>query len=457
VEIIQQLEDLSAKAKKSKKLNKSDGTTVEELLALLLLEPDPMNRGFNFMLALPAVNVTKAFINAWDSASNDWKTDLVRNIISLKEWDSNVGQNREIELIKAFIGHSNDVAMIFLAHFCRSITASGVKKPSAKIIESFNKSVIASNYLCRIPLAEMIINSNDIGFIAAVVLFALSSPVDANDDDLNRDGIYLDWLSQFSGEMTIPAKLIQELEANTKKWPENLQRRCLQMGLIKTITIPYKPEISEGTTAEIASDRLVPQDSKTTGKNVTNVSNRKDDEKVFPGAGTHSARNDADGFNPFILLEQVTEYIHSLKSYNQRIKRELDTLRKTYEVERQQRLQMEEAVKLSEIRIKEIQDNYQKANHDLNYSRNLVSEMNIQLEQLHKTSNEKVTGLVDRMDEEVKQVIDEFKNGLTESLRFLNSEFQELSSEEITIEVGEHLRYLLKQVFSVMGRKGISF
>lgn len=469
------LEELAARYKNNKKLTRNDKLEAERALELLLLERSQRSKGYIFMLTLPQDTAGSAFLKAWLESEESEREALVAGLVEHRDFTGEVGYNRLIELIRHFIPESGNVAMRLLLALSDKLTDSGSARPPNKYVARFKSVLMDSNDLLKIPAAtKHELSSHQKASIAIVVMCGLLFK--GNDDgirDVEWLRLYLQWLEKLGAPFKLPAKVVQELEKETGKWPEELQRQCVQMGLVTVMTtrLYQGPEGAHLPASEkrVVTDRAASL-QKEESEQIADVSEetkkaeeqktqeRFERNRVAPVSGERGRGQQQirDGFDAIRYLEQLGHYIRSLEEKQKKMSEELFDARLVADGERRKRREFEDklseamkCVQESEFRIKKLQSEIAEA-------QNRIEELNSQLAEERKKHESETAELLEMIEINSRQAVEQMKNRLASKLRTDFMDFRQVDGEQMTVELGENLRVQLRNIFTLLAEEDIN-
>lgn len=446
-ETVKQLEELSEKYKRNNRLSKEDGRNAEKLLHSLFLSNEKRPVAYQYVSKIPAENVCNAFILAWQSLDMDGES-LLTELIGNKHLSGMAGINRKVELLSGFIPLSQKSALILLKDLTETIGKYGRKKPNSRIVSTFRKKLMDNEQLLQVPLEDL--NSKEISGLSAIVMMGL---VEGNTGDAVRDSdwrmLFLKWLGSCGDRVFLSQKLTQEIEQETSRWPEKLQRECQQLGLIKTVV------------THIAKGEPELPDSGMSQK-IPAVTNNVIDDPLKGNIKVHSELDSVpkeDRCRPGTLrcLQIVADDIMQLENKLKNMEIELSTLKLEHEktkLELNDRQVMVQELQKTKGRL---ETEKEELTEKLAMAQKKISELQAELEHENAEHAKKVDQLLAQMDRESEYNLQEFKNILSQTLYLQYNEYLEIKDEKMTENLGEHLRFMIRKIFRLLENKGVVF
>ncbi len=444
-ETIKQLDELSEKYTRNKKLGNKDRQKAEELLKSLFLSADTVVYGYDFMLRLPAESACKAFVSAWKCEAVDGD-NLVEGLMKNREFDGVAGKYRLVELIRQFIPLDTRVAFVLLVNLAGRLTESGRKKPDVRIVSVFRKKLMDSKELLRIRLGEYGVSPRDISSISALVLMGL---IDADAEGASGKKEwkmeFLKWLEQGGSVPTLSPPLVREIEKVTARWPEEIQRECLRLGLIKTVVtrIGVKPQAETSRTGQPAT----PSDGLEIRVSTGDVNQKEQDPG---GSKVYEERSEA-----LVHLRAVADYVLRLEREFHDVHKSLTNARFECESQRRRLVDQQRLVRELQDKNRNIELECRGLKEKLNAAERRIAELETSLDRQRIAHQREIDRLVEQMDRESQYNLQEFKNELAQSLRLLHADFIDIENETMTAELGEHLRFTIRKIFRLLEGKGV--
>jgi hypothetical protein len=458
VEVDETLNQLTALVKKSKqnkkKLSVTDIEIAREKLQALLENPEYTSRACQLIPDLPD-SCCQAVLDAWRVSDRDHREKIVRLLLEEPALTGVAGLSRKITLVTAFIPVDNRVALRLLIDLSGQLTQDGTKPPARPLASRFWKELMATKKLLRIPLGEYDITTREIAGIAAMVLFGMLERPEA---DIALKSDLVNWLGQCRSRATLGTSLVTEVEKVTKNWPEDLQRRCQKLGLIRTISYRIATDWTEKpvfTESKVQANHT-PAPSENIGS--TNTKNLPAGHDTSPGPVLET-REPAAGpsveLNVQTCIDWLTQYIAALEKENASLKKKLNSLEMEYQREKMRNVEKEKQLTdLLEVQSQRetlIQDLSKQITGLENEKRELVNTL-----QEERFAREKeVESLKIRIDRECSYVLEEFRNRLLDRLSGHYRGYLEAKEKPPTIQLAEYLKFVLDRVFRELINQGV--
>ncbi|NLK51050.1 MAG: hypothetical protein GX295_01195 [Syntrophomonadaceae bacterium] len=470
-EIIRALEAFVAKIKSKKKLVIEESKQARQYLAHLIQDTDYFSKGYDFILILPTDVTCPAFVDGWRNSSEKIRNDLIDGLINYKDFTNVSGYNREIELIRLFIPVDLKVARQLLIDLSVKLTKNGIRKPASSYASLFKQKLMDNRSLIQISLHDDSIKQQSINSIVVMVITGLLTRSEVDSEEALQ---FFNWLKQYPGEINLASKLLQELEEETRRWPYELQKEGVNIGLLKTIRYFISAsEVDNKDTFQKSEEKqteTAADDIASTEDNRKNTSGSLEitDQSDFKGKVNPVKTELIDGktvinplnykdFNANEHLQILGHYIGNLERGIEAVEKKLSTEQENYQREIRRNSDLEklnwEYKKLNtdlEIQIKQLKNQLDTANKQLN---ELEEKLTGQITD-HKAEVEK---LVNQIDSECKYEVEEFKNTLMESLWPYFNDFIQTKDEQATEKLAEFLKTSMRKMFIQLKLKGIMF
>jgi hypothetical protein len=460
--IINELESLANKSQKSKKLNKTDRKKAKDHLVLLLKSPEYLEKGLALILRLPAETAGTSIADAWINSDDNYKKEIIQNVVKNDGFRGIPGQNRLVEIIREFISISIEVTVELLVFYCDQVTGSNSKRPAPKIITGFRKKLIDNMNLMKIPLQEIILTPNDMSLISATTLFALfTAEAGEIGDDYKLISTYINWLNQSNTRPTLSSKIQTEVEKETKKWPEDLQRLCNQTGLISTIITRIEPPGDQEKITKKESAWECHGHGQIADPVFSNTRNNVDIQQGLLGRSTEEdhkrTTENNEPFNPLLYLDRLKQYVTDLEKEKKLLQFRSQKIQQELEVIKSERTRINQQLIEKQSTVQKLQENFSKLNKELDERNTEVGELKEKICELENSHQTDVNKLLDQIQDESDIRLKEFRTGLGFELQRYYLEFLEICKDEMTIGRGQHLSNRMQRIFSVLSKKGIPF
>ncbi|SHH18735.1 hypothetical protein SAMN02745221_01879 [Thermosyntropha lipolytica DSM 11003] len=417
-EIVKQLEKIVEKYKKNKKINKNDQDNARKGLETLLQSTDYVKVAFGLIPNLPPGVSIQAFISTWKGASVDQRKELINKLTGSDEMKSNAGYFRIIGIIKELIPEYTEEATELLLYISLMNTKSGKEVPGKVLTERFRKELLENRYLLKFPVEKRQLDEVEISAISAMVLCSIVEKGEFNEEYEELLSDILDWLLAAQKRVFIGKKVIDYIEKVSKDWPEYLQRKCLDLGVIKTLRLK-------------GSEKKVPESSEIIEKG-------KENEKVLV------KKEDVTGW-----LEKITKYIEGIEKENDYLKKAIKDLRCQLEQERQ-------IIHEKEKEIEKMQAVLRETNEKLVNIEKQKAELQEILNAEKRHHEEEVMRLKDRIESECNYVLEEFKGKLYDKLFRYYKDFNTAKNRPGDAQIADYLKSLTEKIFKVLIGAGIN-
>lgn len=461
-----EIEALIQKCKKNGKLNREDAVRAEQIITSLLKLDENRNSGFGYMLKLPVEVASGSFSEAWKLSGDNDKHRLIEGIVNRKDYNGLAGFNRMIELIRVLIPLSVSDAFRILVTLAEKATAGASKKPNPAVVKNFRKRLMENNVLTKISLEKENINARQASAIALIVLMGLIEGHPGN-APVEREMSWLDWISRSNAILGLSPKLVSEIEQETARWPEIFQRKCVQLGLIRTVTLQTSLSGDETPTNTRVPGPVPPlhpdKHALTVGQmavpEVKQVS--REDREPFSKTGEDSVTNvkqkSESKLSALKHLETVAEYIIRLEERVNHLNEQLSKAEFQRNTDRNRLNEAEKTIRSLEETVNETQSTQKGLVEQLGTARSRITELEDTISKMKNDHQAQISRLVDQSEHESRFAVEEFRNRLAQSLRLQYCEFTDTDNAPMTQELGEHLRYCIRRIFSTLGNKGINF
>ena len=484
--MIDELGLLSKKFKEKKKLNNEDNQKVYTLLTVVLKDPSLYNSAIDLMTSLPLSNV-KAFAEIWRCSDLSTKDKMIEALLGSKSLGTSAGYNRRIEMIRIFTHSSKEAATQLLADIVEKVTSAGMRRPNNQILKVFRKTLMDNGVLFNIDLRSSTMTHRAMSGLATMVLFSLGE-AQVGEPCIKTDikSRFLTWLGTSVARMTIASHLVKELEMYTSGWSEELQRECMKLGVIKTITLT-----PEETSCVPSIDSRIEQEKTKGNQDLGSIDGQKQglilveqkgqgviNEDVVSQGLSHRLNTNEDTdpkqlqrksivkrenikqeaqFDISKHLRLIGNHVTDLEEENRNLRvKLLNAISKSDSLTRR--------VSDQDERIKSLGDNAHKLGREVQdfsdkvrIGSNKVTELEKTLVSEKQLNVKKLQDLIDQTEQECESVKEQFINNLAYSLGMVYINFMDMKEASMTIELGEHLRYSITKILSILETKGIKF
>lgn len=456
-EALSQLVMLANKCRQNKnKLNSADSEVAREKLKILFGNPEYVSRAFQLMVDLPN-SCCQTIPDAWLASDEDYKEKIVQLLLNEPALTGTAGFSRKITIIAAFIPVDTQTALRLLVDLSGRLTQDGTNSPVRPLVGRFLKELMATKKLLGISLEKYDITVPQISGIAAMVLLGM---LNSSEPDIAMITDFINWLDRCHSKAILGTSLITEAEKVANNWPEDLQRRCQSLGLIKTVSfrIPpnptVKPDFNESK-VQVVHMLAQPENGGGTITGVSPAGHGKSSGSVTEAREPESASRDK--LNVQICFDWLAQYISSLEKENALLNKKLDTLKDEYHREKmrsnehiKQLAVVQAEQKRQESLIRDLEDRMTGLEKD---KRELLN--SLQEERFARAKE--VDHLKNQIDRECTYVIGEFRNKLLDRLSRYYREYVEASVRPPSNELAEHLKFVFDRVFRELINQGIKF
>lgn len=435
-EIVEQLKAIVDKYKKIKKISKNDQSNVKECLEALFKSSDYAQVAFEFIPNLPPEVTIQAFVSIWEGASLDQRKELMAGLLESNAMKSNAGYFRIIGIIKEFIPKYAKEAMELLLYTSLKITKNGKEVPNKVLAERFRKELLENKFLLKLPIEKSELKEGEFSSLAAMAVCSIIEKKEFTQADEELLNDVLTWLSMAQRRAFVGRKVIDGIEKVSKNWPENLQRKCLDLGLIRTLRLLCKSE------------------DKDNKKNLPNLPeseckvDKNEEHKESPGDEELDAKK---------CLEKVAKYIEDIETENECLKKSIKDLNLQLELEKQRKNEKEK-------KIEELQAECHQQQSLINEMKEKIADLERQVATLQGNLNverqaheREVINLKERIDRECNYVIKEFKGRIYDKLFRHYREFKSAKNRPNTPDIADYLKYLTERIFKVLIELGVDF
>jgi len=454
-EVLGQLAELTEKFKRNNRLGTADEKNVREQLQMLLRNAEYVGQACKLIPSLPQESCCQAVLSTWKESDEDYREKLVRLLLKEPTLNGVPGWNRKLALVAEFILVDVRVALRLLIDLSGQLTRSGTKIPGRPFVSRFWKELMATRKLLHIPLGECDVTAEEISGIAAMVLMGL---LESQEAGITLGSDYVNWLGRCRSKARLGSSLVKEVEKVIRTWPEDLQRRCLDLGLIKTVSYRIAPE---------ATAAFVPRDAERQAP-CTLAHEENGCSPITAVSPTEHGRGSAEGtkteqlaaaplakLNIQMCLEWLTDYVKSLEKKNATLEKRLDDLKTRYEREKMRNTDQEKQIREAREELKRRQSLIDDLNEQLAARERENTELRNSWQEEKLAWKKEREQLIDRIDLESRYVLDEFKNRLSDRLSVHYRGCLEAKEKPPTSELAEYLKATVDRVFRELITQGI--
>lgn len=476
--IANKLEELVVKNKKNKKLNNPEKKLAHEYVVELIMHEDWLEKSLQYLLNLPVELCSSVLETAWTNLPDFQKKLLLKVITESKEYNSPAGHNRQIEVIRVLSSLRDKDALTLLVSLSNKITSGGTRIPANATIKKFKQALIDPGFLLKLTLSDQ--NSPDeIGYIAINILLGFSDQYPIEDKSVRQNTIELEighllWLMSSEKPISIQPKILKEITKNLIDWPEEIQRHCFEMGLIKEIRLraPFDSSNKTETTTSIPvqKNEFINREVHQTENNASDAKetlsiNASNNESIvkqeYKPTYSQQFKSQAGSFpnrdNILIQLENVTFAVRKLVDEQKNTMLTIQNLENIIRIKEKTVTDLKNQLIKKEYEInqsKEAESNAARKMKDLEIHIQSLKQMMAEKEQLAKDTE---AAFVRNIESGIDQKAEQLKNRVKGALRTDYRQVMQVQDAEMTIELGDALRAIVFNIFSVLEREKISF
>ncbi|MHB8183707.1 MAG: hypothetical protein ACYDDN_08195 [Candidatus Desulforudaceae bacterium] len=434
-DIISRLDELAAKFKQNKKLSNADNKIGRDKLRILLLSPDYADRALLLLVSLPNP-CCGAFADAWTESDTNNQERIVSLLLQSPAPEMNPGWVRRISIISAFIPVDTHSALDLLVDLCRRLTLDGSKVPPKPVVGRFWKELMSTKKLLKISLGDREVGIPEISGVAGMVLLGM---LENREGDVPLKARFVEWLAHCRTRAILGASLVTEAEKVTKKWPEELQRACQAVELIKTVSFCTAPQG--------AKDLESPP-------SVVITNSEKDNPVQEKQGGAYNFPKD-------LTLERCLRWLQQhgtvLETENAELKRKTQALNTNYQREKDRNAEQARQKDILQGETKRQESLISGLSESIESLKQQREELMSDISKERHAQRQEVEELKERIDKECSYVVDEIRNKLQDKLSRYYNQYREASVRTSNGELAEHYKYLCDRVFRELTNQGIRF
>jgi hypothetical protein len=425
--VLNQLQMLTEKFKQKKRLNNEESNTAREQLEQFLTNPEYLAQAFKLISYLPPEVSCQALLAAWKAGDREHREKLVKNLLEDRELadreDFKREQSLKLSLTKEFITADSQVALRLLIDVADRLTEGGRKPPARQLASQFRRELMDTKKLLDIPLGESNVSSRDISGIAGMVLMGMIEDRDtcAAMDDTGWKYDFLDWFGGYKSKVTLGGELVSKAEKVTKNWPEDLQRKCVALGLITMVQTQFtrkqqiesylRPEHGREVTA--ASPEIERSQIKECSHRASAFGEGGlDSIQTAPVAQRESRDGLCMGLNSKLCLEWLAEYVNSIEKKNEVLSKDIKFLEGQFHLEQKHRIDLERHIAELQAELQHQRALLHEKNEKISMLERETRELQSSLHNEKYAREEEVKHLKERIDRECNYVIEDFKGKL---------------------------------------------
>jgi hypothetical protein len=423
-EVLDDLRKLVLKFKQNSKLNLDDSVSVKERMGCLLEDPEFWIRGYGLLLSLPPEPACHAFLEGWKRWGETRGGSLIDGLLDFENIDTVQGHNRLIYLTRLFIPVSDKIAIRMLRKLGEILTEGGTQKPSQKTMKVFRDNLMKDRDLLKLSLGKHEMTPDQIRNISTLVMFGLideSTDVSPEAGYLNS---FLEWIAECHCRPVLSEKTMTMIERGTRRWPEDVQRSCFSLGLIKTVV--YKPDTGTSDTSKsIQASSSVTGTSRIGGVRPESIPEKFDAMQYLSRLGVYIRELE---YQRSDLADNRQAY---QREYNHRIalEKQLTVLQEEIEAERGRGEYLQRRLDVADTELVRLKEQIESKERE------------------HERGKRDMLNMVERGPEiAVMQV----KNRLARLLRTDFRDYIQIEDEPMTVELGENLRAQLRGIFKIL-------
>ncbi len=311
--------------------------------------------------------------------------------------------------------------------------------------------------LLKIPLDQHHVDSKAMACVAALILPAMveNRKMDGTEGfELESD--FLNWFERCHNKAVPGSKFIAELEGITKNWPADLQRRCVNLGLLRTVSWRVQPAPAIGTKPTVPDAHETHPQSKS--ENERNAETSSINHCTSYGRAVIQERADKSRTEMTVqaCLEWVLRHTTALEKENAELKHGLNIAKMEYIKERRQCDEQEKLLGEMQKEQKRQNDMICNLNEQLSGLEKDKLELQCEFEAERLAWAKDIELLKIRIERESSYVLDEFRNKLCDKLSRYYKECLEASRRPSSNELAEYLKYVVNRVFRELISNGIN-
>jgi len=449
-ERIEKLEHIATSFKKNNKLSKKNEKEVNDNVAKMLLNPDTLGRGLEFVHIFPPKQAGESFGIALKNGEIPECEAMIDSIISSKKFENLPGYKRLTVIIKQIIPFSEELAVKLLTYLSISATESATKIPSTQLLDVFWNHLMLENDLGNIFLGNKEITTKELNALTIMViggLFVRGAP------EANRVKYYVHWLDKGKRKISPAAIITSKFENYLSKLPGDVQRLCLEKGLIRKT----KDNLNESTsimvdTGFIEKNALTPgleeRDYETSAGD-----NLQSSAEGLPEKDITAARDERAGFETY--LGAIRSYIIELEKEYYSQQRRFNDAETQLKIEKNKKASFESKYKEVEELLEKKDKENQAFRDNINDLNKKVEELESKLKDLEDQKKGEINDLLEKIKSESEFAKDEVKNVIAQSLQRYFDDLTKIEEEQMSEQLFEHLKYLNNKIFSVLIDKGV--
>lgn len=436
-EILNRLGELVEKQKKSK-LSRSDISAAIDMLKVLASDKSMRDKLLALLVVLPSEVCSQTVLGILPEITEEEKNFLISSILQSHEFEKYPGQLRQLDLIKELISKFSHLALYLLLNLVERVTEGASKQASSGYLKKF-EGLLTESDLLSLSL-EGSFPDAQFSALSLIVVGCFTESETKNDELILNT---LTWLKSIDRKAIVSKPLKKRLETDTRYWSSDSKTILLQLGLVNNLID------AERITSEV---KVSYQEKKTTGESVKeNLNQTSINLKNEHIAEVKSKLENSSEFDTVrSLLDKLEK---KSKEINEKLlKEEAEHSRSKLNREHVSR-KLEETEGLlarANSRILEIENTITQQSSKINN----LEELLVQKEHEYKENQH---ALMDMRDQQAEHKTEVLKNKLRKRLKIEYVDFNEIQSEEMTVQLGENIRAQIKSIFSILDSEGIKF
>jgi hypothetical protein len=323
------------------------------------------------------------------------------------------GLKRYILILGAFMQKSPEYSLSMLIQLAQLVTNHGKKLPSVQICGWFYESLVKSRIVKNvIPYLNGL--SKEEQFLVSLLLLVSSIAQGMHEFGLIEDFLIKEFQIPSLLGSGLPEKIRKELEEKTNGWLQEQKLKLKEFGLFKD----FQP-------LNVIENESV---------------NDQEDHKEW---------------NYQKALSWLQEYMDRLHTENGELTRKYIELKRNLEHYLEKYRELENEIELKRREIREKENEMIVLLNELNETKQLLNKKEQELVNQQSQFKEEIERLIEMSERESKFSTNELKQRLSRKLRIEVEDFNEIKDDEMTVELGENLRFQMENIFNILRAEGI--
>jgi hypothetical protein len=405
--------ELSRYKKNHKPLGKQKRQDVERAISELLVDRQRRNQGLYFLKSFPAEISANAVSMALNQLNGQDFIDVHDLILQDESFQVHHGLKRYILILGAFMQKSPEYSLSMLIQLAQLVTNHGKKLPSVQICGWFYESLVKSRIVKNvIPYLNGL--SKEEQFLVSLLLLVSSIAQGMHEFGLIEDFLIKEFQIPSLLGSGLPEKIRKELEEKTNGWLQEQKLKLKEFGLFKD----FQP-------LNVIENESV---------------NDQEDHKEW---------------NYQKALSWLQEYMDRLHTENGELTRKYIELKRNLEHYLEKYRELENEIELKRREIREKENEMIVLLNELNETKQLLNKKEQELVNQQSQFKEEIERLIEMSERESKFSTNELKQRLSRKLRIEVEDFNEIKDDEMTVELGENLRFQMENIFNILRAEGI--